>query len=426
MGRLCLLRYKSEPIIDSLAECFKILGHEVKTLVVDGRAETEDEILSVLRSFSPDVCLTHNFYVFDSFYPSRRLEEFFVDRKLPCLLWYFDSPFASGHAATTNRYLFGHLPDCFLTVVADSGHLPDLRSRKLKSEFLPVGVADTSFEVLRNLPSELCSKFSSDLSFVGQPLRAMPPEPLKDPADIKSFYERHSLREIRSGISEGKNQEQRKAREEMLRLFETELSKFFSSLYCRVETYEAARLSVLNSVRARFGERGAQSFQAFFGVIDFSYSWCQLNLYLTQLQDFGISVYGSERWPQLLPGYSKPSPRLSDLELLACFQNSKISFCHTKWHFKNVVHERVFLVYASGGFPITDFRSDLYRLFKRDEIVAYEGIEHAKDLIRFYLKHPAERERISAKGKKRVESEHRYSHRAHALCEMLRNHFGFH
>jgi spore maturation protein CgeB len=73
---------------------------------------------------------------------------------------------------------------------------------------------------------------------------------------------------------------------------------------------------------------------------------------------------------------------------------------------------------ACGGFLLTDWKESTAELFKLgSEVVVFKSIAELNDLISFYEKHPAEREKIAASAKARIQKDHLLQHR---LAEMLR------
>lgn len=424
MSRICFLRYLEEPIIDSIALGFQKLGYQTKTVRVDPAKPSLEEIQREIESFSPDACFTHSFYVFDCFNPSRSLENYLFEKQIPVAVWFLDPPYSSGSPQTARRFLFENISPNILSICCDSGDYEFLQSRKFKSEFLPLAVVDEFVEIASRRSGSR-SSFAYDVSFSGKAFAAEPPGLIQNEEDMFLFYANLLGNELAGGVQLRfpSAEETDRVKRILIECFRDGISDFFSKLYVTLSEYQAARERFGNRIKTMLGEFMYNQFLPAAGRLDFVYSWFQLNIYLHRLCDFNIRVFGEETWKRLLPAYSRPTPKLSIEDLLDLFRSSKISFCLTKWHFKNMAHERIPIVLGVGGFPITDFRSDLLSMFDRDELIMYRGLEEARDLIRFYLKNESERKRISEKGRARVLKEHTYSKRAIKLAEFLNRHF---
>ncbi|MDB5037000.1 MAG: CgeB family protein [Bacteriovoracaceae bacterium] len=427
VSRICLLRYQEEPIIDSVAAGLQKIGHETKTIIFDRKDLAVESIKKEIETFKPDACITHNFYVFDAYDPDHFLEAYLKERQIPCVAWFWDSPTGSGSSGTVERFLYGSISDNIVNVATDSWDFEFLKKRDIRTDFLGLAVADEFVAYTETLSKKVSSPYSFDVSFSGKPMGISFEKPLENEDDILDFYRdrlindlvyKMNFKDLPSGVAEAQTKR-------FVDCFGPAIITFFSGLYSSVSEYEAAKSIFLQRLKTFYEQAWVNRFLSVFGLIDFTYSWYQLNIYLHRLKEFNVAVYGGNLWADaLLPGYGRPSPRLSQNELLDCFHFSKISFCLTKWHFRNMAHERVFIAYGCGGFPITDFRSDLLKFFDKDEIVMYKNFEEAKDLIRFYLKNETERKRIAEKGKIKVLGEHTYSIRAKQLMQILNKHFG--
>lgn len=83
------------------------------------------------------------------------------------------------------------------------------------------------------------------------------------------------------------------------------------------------------------------------------------------------------------------------------------------------VIERPFKVLAAGGFCISDHVEEAVALFGDDLVFARTPVE-LEELVRYYVRHPEEREKHIAAGRRRVLMEHTYFDR---VAEMF-DHFG--
>lgn len=429
MKKILLLRWGEEIIMDSLQRAFKDAGCEARILDLNESSSVE-EAKKAVEAFSPHFCLTHNMSLFQ-FWLERgfEFEDFIVQKNIPMAVWLFDSPVASGPAHGTDRFLFGKFPSQFLFFCVDRVHIEILKFRRLQAEYLPIAV-DQAYGDFR--PSEnLRAQFSCDLSVVSKPFVSF--EYFAEREELINDFSYRSCSEfarnlshfVRAGLVRGISEKDALESKEIL----LPLVPYFQAMYSRVcssaESYNAAIDEFRIGLESRLPPSASRAIANYLGRMDFLYSYLQLILYLRELQPLGLRVYGGEAWGKFcLRNYSQPTPRLSQDELLSLFACSKINFCHTKWQFRDAVHERPFLIYAVGGFPLTDYRSGLETCFEKDEIVSYRSLEEAKDLIRYYLSHDAERLKVIQKGRDRVLRDHTYHPRAEVILKRMHQYFG--
>ncbi len=104
---------------------------------------------------------------------------------------------------------------------------------------------------------------------------------------------------------------------------------------------------------------------------------------------------------------------------------SEINFNCTSQQMKGAVNQRVFDVPAAGAFVLTDHREQMENLFEPGtEVAFYRDPAEVPDLVRHYLDHPAERERIAQAGRRRVLAEHTYEHRLQTLFKSMQEKYG--
>lgn len=148
---------------------------------------------------------------------------------------------------------------------------------------------------------------------------------------------------------------------------------------------------------------------------------------IESLADYGVHLYGDGGWRILLDNnkvkifdqldYYTQLPRL--------YNASKINLNITLFSLKTAVNQRVFDVPACGGFLLTDYRRDLNELFRLGkEVVSYKDRDELVELVRYFLRHPDEREEIAKRGQARVLKEHTYGHRMRELVKTLKDLYG--
>lgn len=86
---------------------------------------------------------------------------------------------------------------------------------------------------------------------------------------------------------------------------------------------------------------------------------------------------------------------------------------------------RTFEVLGCGAFYLTQYTPAHANLFENGKHLVWSASpEETKDLVAFYLNHPAERERIATAGQAEVYARHTVTHRAEQVVEALRLHLG--
>lgn len=81
---------------------------------------------------------------------------------------------------------------------------------------------------------------------------------------------------------------------------------------------------------------------------------------------------------------------------------------------------RVFETLGCGSFQMVDAKKDVVTLFKSGEhLVCFKKIGEVKELVKYYLDHPQEREEIAQKGRSKVLSKHTYVHRIEKLLKAI-------
>lgn len=126
----------------------------------------------------------------------------------------------------------------------------------------------------------------------------------------------------------------------------------------------------------------------------------------------------------IVHGVGWPSGELDDAAMRVFFNRSRInvgfgdmSYSHSLTNLKG----RDFEIPATGrGIYITTYNSDLARCFDLgSEIRCYRDLDEAIELIRYYLRHPAEATEVARRGRERCVRDHQWSGRFSALAYHL-------
>ncbi len=137
----------------------------------------------------------------------------------------------------------------------------------------------------------------------------------------------------------------------------------------------------------------------------------------------GLTGYDFKLWgndwddPGLLRRHlQRDGARVSTDDMVKIFNASKINLnLHSSQFHDGVnpdgdyLNPRTFEIAASGGFQLTDRRTDLSGLFKpEEEIAVFDNARDLAPMIEYYLQRPEERQRIAGAGYRRVLADHTY------------------
>lgn len=82
-------------------------------------------------------------------------------------------------------------------------------------------------------------------------------------------------------------------------------------------------------------------------------------------------------------------------------------------------NQRLFEVPGTGCMLITDSKENLGDFFEPDEVIAYKSPSEAAGLVKYYIEHEDERQKIAWAGHRRVMRDHTYSQRMKQVSEIL-------
>lgn len=137
-----------------------------------------------------------------------------------------------------------------------------------------------------------------------------------------------------------------------------------------------------------------------------------------------LRIYGDDGWRTLLPEADVHHGPAYGSKLADIYRKTAVNLNVTSLQMPTAVNQRVFDVPAAGGFLLTDAQSDLFNLFRENEVATYTTTEEALDKARYYLRHPHRREALIERGQRRVLSDHTYTHRVASLVESMTRRFG--
>lgn len=149
---------------------------------------------------------------------------------------------------------------------------------------------------------------------------------------------------------------------------------------------------------------------------------------VAMLLPFKPLIVGDSGWKvefrksAIQPRYLNPIAYYNELPIF--YGQSEINFNSTSRQMKGAVNQRVFDAPAAGAFVLTDWRPQMEGLFEADEMACYHDKEEIPDLVRYYLAHPKERQRIVTKARKRVLSSHKWEDRLLQMLAEMREIYG--
>lgn len=104
------------------------------------------------------------------------------------------------------------------------------------------------------------------------------------------------------------------------------------------------------------------------------------------------------------------------------FGNSKINLNITLKSIKTGIPLRIFDIMGCGGFLLTNYQSEMQEYFiPFEDYVCYDSIRDISELVKYYLTHDDERERIAMNGFNKVKEHHSYDARVKSIFEVLYN-----
>lgn len=144
---------------------------------------------------------------------------------------------------------------------------------------------------------------------------------------------------------------------------------------------------------------------------------------LEVIKGMGVSlkVYGWKGWKATSFASLYGGP-LSSEESVQVYRRAKIVLNMNTEPPVAGVNLKTFEIAAAGGFQLSDYRSDVTKLFEIDkEITIFKNEEELVEKVRYYLAHETERKHIARAGWERVQRDHTLDKRIHEITTLLRN-----
>lgn len=140
---------------------------------------------------------------------------------------------------------------------------------------------------------------------------------------------------------------------------------------------------------------------------------------------YDLKIYGNEWWLDQTSYFSINHQHykgyLPNEKLPAICSSSKIIIgLHSVNTSQTMMSMRTFEVLGCRGFYLTQWTPAIEYFFKNHyHLVWSKSAEETVDIVDFYLRHPAEREKIAAQGQREVYQKHTYHDRAKMIMNVL-------
>lgn len=372
-----------------LLEACERLGVEHKLLQIDREGMLQhafiENFLTAVVEFKPDFAVTINHLGLDR---EGVLTNLLADLSLPLASWFVDNP----HLIL---YRYQGLSSPWVSLFTwDFDNIASLKEAGFKHVFyLPLATTPQRFKPGGSHPAP--QSWQSRVSFVGNSMIYKVAQRMKAAKPCKALltsyrslardFSLHSERSIYNFIKE-----------------------FYPDLlpaYAQLETTErqlAYEAMITWEATRQYRNRCLEKILPFNPLILGDKGW-----HLT----FGQEPF-PWRWHEEISYYD---------ELPHFYPHSEINFNCTSQQMKGAVNQRIFDVPAAGAFVLTDWREQMGNLFEPgQEVISYADPEEIPELVEFYLKNPAARQKIALAARKRILAEHTYEHRLLKLIDQMR------
>jgi spore maturation protein CgeB len=331
------------------------------------------QLMNDIFNFKPDFVLTINHLGFDQ---DGRLTELFTAIELPFVSWFVDSPNVILSSFDSNVSDYCHL------FVWDDDYISEIKALGYKNcDFLPLA---TDTEIFH--PKS--QKHIYPVSFVGSSM----------------------------SFAIHKNMKSWCHRDDLLKIFPDIVSDFVSQKTRHVEP--ATKL--LTEQNISFDNKSQRD--DFLAAV----LWRGTQIYrrsgIDQLRLFNPTISGDPNWSYTLPvGYQIISERWYYDNLVDFYNQSTINFNMTSLQMTNAINQRVFDVSACKQFILTDYRKQIDDLFEgKKNIVYFNDVDEIPELLSFYVKNQASREKYSYAAYDIVQQRHTYNHRIREMIRILK------
>lgn len=146
-------------------------------------------------------------------------------------------------------------------------------------------------------------------------------------------------------------------------------------------------------------------------------------LIVDSVTDYGLKVWG-HGWeehfgyfPRLREVWQGRSASLDEVNIINQVSQIVLSITHPQTF--TAMQQRTFEIAASGGFQLADRRTEIDRLFPGGEVVQFSSRDELREMVRYYLDHPKERNDLAATAREIVLDRHTFKHRVQTMLELV-------
>ncbi|MDL2306654.1 glycosyltransferase [Desulfovibrio sp. OttesenSCG-928-C06] len=351
------------------------------------------QLMQAVISFKPDFAMTINHLGVDR---EGVLQDFLSKIRLPFASWFVDNP----HLIL---YHYDNLTSPWTAIFTwDADNLPMLRQMGFEHVFyLPLGTDHLRFVPPADINAlrKQYGQWISDVSFVGNSMLYKVRKRLEDIVPPKLMTDAYPA--VAAGFAESDERS--------------------VSVYLQKHHPEQYRAFVeLETMERQLGYEAMLTWEA---TLQYRLGCVEQTL------SFNPLIVGDQGWFELLENTPHKWRYFHELTYYTDLPNfyplSNINFNCTSKQMKGAVNQRIFDVPAAGAFVLTDWREQIENLFEPGkEVICFHSPDEIPELIKHYLKHPKERQKVIQAARKRVLSHHCYENRLQTIIDTMRSTFG--
>ena len=148
--------------------------------------------------------------------------------------------------------------------------------------------------------------------------------------------------------------------------------------------------------------------------------------YLASQTDMRVFGYGADSLPAKSLIRQSHGGEVWGMDMYRALARSRITLNrHINVAESNANNMRLYEATGLGTMLLTDRKDNLHELFEiGKEVISYSSKEEAAELVRYYLDHPEDADKIAKAGQSRTMREHTYEKRMNELVEILKCYIG--
>ncbi|MBM7606234.1 spore maturation protein CgeB [Metabacillus crassostreae] len=377
---ICMVDHPT--ILDDCMEAFQEIGYSVVKL----NWENESIMLKKIAAIDPTYLFTINF--------SEKVSNISKTLHIPYISWTVDTP---AYSLYNSKNLYNNLTYYF---IYDQEVVSDLKKQGLKrAYYLPVAANVKRLSSIEVSASDY-TKYSSQVTFVGSSgaknefLESISP---KIPLNLRNKINEIVQKQFSEDLYILKD------------LVDVDLVR---------EIQFHSNYSINNLHHSLLSKEDKLAF-----LLGRYQSYLERTQIINQIaKTFKVNIYGDNSWDltddKLFGTYNGFAEHF--IEMPKIFKVTKINLNITRKFVTSGLPMRIFDVLGSGGFLVTNYKSDITKLFKDgSDLVVYRDLQDLMDIIRYYLENEEERDRIRMQGYEAMKKEHTYIKRITKMMDII-------